>query len=909
MYKVFCNNTLMCDSRIEELALINPVVNLEENKAGSFSFKILPAHPHYDSIQKRKTIVDVYLDDEKEPVFSGMCIEDKIDIYKQKEIYCEGDLAFLNDSIQRPKRYQGYSVRGLLEAYINNHNAQVEESKQFVVGVITVTDSNNYISCYTNMENTMKAIKEDLVDDLGGFIRTRHENGVRYIDYLADSPYTNTQTIKLGKNLVDFKSNIDTTDIATVIIPLGAKLEESAVEGLETRLTIESINDGLDYVHNVDAVAAYGWIYKTVTYDNVTTPEALKRKGDQYLTETQFENVYIEAKVVDLHLADKSIERLKMSDKIRVSSISHGLNKYFRLTKQTLNLNNPEKDKFTLGKNEKIRISTKSNEVSEQIRKTVESIVPPSSILSQAVANATALISSAMGGFVVKTNNELLIMDTNNIETATKVWRWNINGLGYSSNGYKGPYALAMTMDGKFVANAITVEGLEVGKNVKMGENATISWENVTEQPTIPSKTSQLTNDSSYTTMSAVENKGYQNASQVTQITKDTVTSAFIKALKLCVGDEIIMGENATISWENVTEQPTIPSKTSQLTNDSSYTTMSAVENKGYQNASQVTQITKDTVTTSFINALKVIAGSVAAENITGTTITGKKINGGSIEIGDGNFVVNTSGNVTAKRITATSIKSAGNVSFEAVDTENGGIYSNANIYAEKNITAEGNITSNGGIYSNTNIYAEQNITADGNITSTNGGLSIDKSASVGGNVTAKGNLDITGTATLRNGCSVKGAISSTNTISSGGGLNANGGGIYSSDDIYAEGTIATPSWSSASDKKMKQNIVDVEREEALCLLEEIKLRKYQFAADPDIQRIGFIAQEVQEVLANNNLDKTLFVQHIKNPHTEEEHLGLNYLDMCSVLWKGWQILNEEIKELKEEINILKGEK
>ena len=468
MYKVLLDNTLMCDSRIEELALINPVVKLEENKAGSFSFKIPPAHPYYDSIQKRKTIVDVYLDDEKEPVFSGMCIEVSNDLYKQKEIYCEGDLAFLNDSIQRPKKYQGYTVRGLLEAYIANHNAQVEKSKQFEVGVVTVTDSNDYISCYTNMENTMKAIKEDLVDDLGGIIRIRHEGGVRYIDYLAESLNTNSQDIKLGKNLVDFKSNIDTTDIATAIIPLGAKLEESAVDGLETRLTIESVNDGFDYVRNADAVAAYGWIYKTVTYDNVTTPEALKRKGEQYLAETQFENVYIEAKVVDLHLADKSVERFKLSDNIRAYSAAHGMNKYFRLTKQTLNLNNPEKDKFTLGKNEKTTLSAKSNQVNEEVKKAVESIVPPNHILNQAVANATALITSAMGGFVVKTNNELLIMDTDDIETATKVWRWNINGLGYSSKGYKGPYALAMTMDGTINADFIN-GGTILGQTFKGG--------------------------------------------------------------------------------------------------------------------------------------------------------------------------------------------------------------------------------------------------------------------------------------------------------------------------------------------------------------------------------------------------------------------------------------------------------
>lgn len=455
MYKVLLDNTLMCDSRIEELALINPVVKLEENKAGSFSFVIPPGHPYYDSINKRKSIISVYIDDEAEPVFCGMCIEVKKDFYNQKTIYCEGELSFLNDSIQRPKRYQGYTVRGLLEAYITNHNLNVEESKRFTVGQVTVKDSNDYISCYTNMENTMKAIKEDLVDDLGGIIRIRHEGGVRYIDYLAESPNTNSQVIRLGENLLDFTSNIDSTDIATSIIPLGEKLEESTVEGLETRLNIKSINNGFDYVYNEDAVAAYGWIHKVITYDNITKPENLKRKGEQYLAETQFENVVIEAKVADLHFADKTIERFKISDQCRVESTPHGMNKNFRMTKQTLNLNNPEKDKFTLGKSEKTTLSAKSNQVSEEVKKAVESIVPPNHILNQAVANATALITSAMGGYVVKTNEELLIMDTPDIATAEKVWRWNINGLGYSSTGYEGEYTLAMTMDGHIIADFI----------------------------------------------------------------------------------------------------------------------------------------------------------------------------------------------------------------------------------------------------------------------------------------------------------------------------------------------------------------------------------------------------------------------------------------------------------------------
>ena len=55
-----------------------------------------------------------------------------------------------------------------------------------------------------------------------------------------------------------------------------------------------------------------------------------------------------------------------------------------------------------------------------------------------------------------KNPQEILIMDTPDINTAKKVWRWNSGGLGYSSNGYSGPFALAMTNDGQIVANRIT---------------------------------------------------------------------------------------------------------------------------------------------------------------------------------------------------------------------------------------------------------------------------------------------------------------------------------------------------------------------------------------------------------------------------------------------------------------------
>ena len=88
---------------------------------------------------------------------------------------------------------------------------------------------------------------------------------------------------------------------------------------------------------------------------------------------------------------------------------------------------------------------------------------PSTSQMDQAVERATKLITGNLGGFIVihDSNNdgypdELLIMDTDNISTAQKLWRFNKNGLGYSSTGYNGTYGLAMTANGEIVADFVT---------------------------------------------------------------------------------------------------------------------------------------------------------------------------------------------------------------------------------------------------------------------------------------------------------------------------------------------------------------------------------------------------------------------------------------------------------------------
>ncbi|HZK00327.1 MAG TPA: hypothetical protein VFC79_09975, partial [Tissierellaceae bacterium] len=88
--------------------------------------------------------------------------------------------------------------------------------------------------------------------------------------------------------------------------------------------------------------------------------------------------------------------------------------------------------------------------------------------LEQAILEATELITGELGGYVLKRENELLIMDNPDPDLAVKVWRWNLGGLGYSSNGVNGTYELAMTMNGAINANFITT-GLLSANMVRTG--------------------------------------------------------------------------------------------------------------------------------------------------------------------------------------------------------------------------------------------------------------------------------------------------------------------------------------------------------------------------------------------------------------------------------------------------------
>lgn len=453
IYEVLLDGKTLYYQNDKQAVICDAKLTQALNDAGTFEFTVPCTNPLYRDIENRVSMVQVLKDGNE--IFYGQVRECSEGLDGEKDVKCVGELAFLYDSIQPQAKYQGQTPLQFFSKLLTIHNSQVEKEKRFEVGAVTVKDSNDSIYRFTNREDTLTDLRDKLCDRLSGYLRIRKVDGTRYLDLVTLEDYGKVcaQPIQFGYNLLDFTCGTSGTDIATAVIPLGARLDQSVIEGLDAYTTIESVNSGKDYVFIQSAVDHFGWIRKVVNWEDVTEPVNLKKKAEEWLKSNQYETMTLELTAVDMSMLNADLDTYEVGDMVRTLADPFGMDTRFPLQKKTTYLQSPEKNTVVLSNTLK---KTYTQQVASSVKTLEQSLPQEKSMLQAAKDNATALITSAMGGYVYKTTSELFIMDTNDPKTAKKVWRWNLNGLGYSSSGIDGPYGLAMTMDGSIVADFIT---------------------------------------------------------------------------------------------------------------------------------------------------------------------------------------------------------------------------------------------------------------------------------------------------------------------------------------------------------------------------------------------------------------------------------------------------------------------
>nr|WP_302695094.1 phage tail protein [uncultured Blautia sp.] len=461
MYQVLIDGRDLYYPGDEEYSVEDAVVKLKLNDSGTFECGVPVQNPEYGSLKNRNSMLQV-LKNGKE-IFYGEVRESEKDFYGIKQVYAVGELAFLFDSIQPQAKYQDKTARQLLEIWLNEHNSQVEDKKKFYVGMVTVHDSNDSLYRFTDQETTLDCIREKLCEKLDGYLRIRKANGKRYLDLITLQEYGKIceQPIEFGENLLDYAENVSANELYTCVIPKGARLEKSPIEGLEAYVDITSVNGGKDYLYSADAVAAYGWNRCVVSWDDVTEPANLKKKGEKWLKDNQFETMTLSLTAADMSLLDTDLESFELGDSVPVYSESHGMDRTFPVQSLELHLQNPSDDKLQLGSTMKLSYTEQNKGHYQYIEQALENNRQTTSWLQSAIDNATAMMTGSRGGYKVTEFDEKgrwlrdLYMNAPSKEDATQVMQINMNGIGFSRNGFGGPYKNAWTIDGVLLGEFI----------------------------------------------------------------------------------------------------------------------------------------------------------------------------------------------------------------------------------------------------------------------------------------------------------------------------------------------------------------------------------------------------------------------------------------------------------------------
>lgn len=467
--------------------LLSPKLKLTAGGAGSLEFSIPPGGAGYDTIQRLTSTI--YVKRDEEIYWIGRPISEHADIWGNRQVYCEGALAFLNDTVPM---VANPTVVSVLQA----HNGKTASNRWIDGGRIEVlyTDTSE-----ADGSTSLDIINSKLVGNGGGVLRMRYPNGVPTLDWLNNYPaYTgNEQKLTFGENLLDFTRNWDMSEYCTYCYVRGAEIQTQEGESTGTYY-----NSGWVTIGTV--AAQYGRIEKYLDYSDLQSNQECIAAAQTYLATQQFAEMTIDVTALDLHILDPSIKPFDLLERVNVVSPIHGMDAYFAVTDMDIPLDAPENTSYTLGYVNvayvrRVNTLTKQNvqqtqELQDEIssgvsdamdyaeEKSAEAIQVSAQALTEARAQIDATMSGLTEGYVfIDTNGTntqgIYITDSeihsvSDIRPGMHVWKWSMTGLGYSDDG-GSRWKTAMTYDGKINADMV-LTGLLMAQYIKLYGNLAV---------------------------------------------------------------------------------------------------------------------------------------------------------------------------------------------------------------------------------------------------------------------------------------------------------------------------------------------------------------------------------------------------------------------------------------------------
>lgn len=339
-------------------------VSASVGAAASFTFTIYPNNPGYNKLLEWVSYIDVINTQKNKYLFRGRVITIQPHATSEgtfyKEVTCESQLAYLNDSIVTWQKVQ-MRPADFFKQLITSHNAQVDQERQFKFGRATVTNNTDNVYCY--VEDGLKTLNElqtDLLtkEDLGGELWIRDEKDGTYIDWIRDEKKKADQEIKLAKNLISIQSKPELTGLVTVLYPFGASEEKSVsdenVHDVSTpRINISSVNNGKKYIEDPELISMYGRIAGSKNWDDVKIPSNLLSKAREYLNSFKALKIAYEIEAVDLAPLNLAVDDFQLGKYYHVINPVIGVDDWLRVIGVSININKPLLSTLQIGEQTK----------------------------------------------------------------------------------------------------------------------------------------------------------------------------------------------------------------------------------------------------------------------------------------------------------------------------------------------------------------------------------------------------------------------------------------------------------------------------------------------------------------------------------------------------------------------------
>ena len=294
--------------------------------------------------------------------------------------------------------------------------------------------------------------------------------------------HDNGVSIEYGKNLTKLEHDNDISDVFTDLLPYAVNTDEDDNDEVVTLPeVILPINTTLTTRKSV--IKDFTDSFDDDVY---ITPDMLRAKAQSYIANNPlgvespsitvaFEPLWKQPEYAAI------LERVSLCDTVTVRHRGLGVELRTKVVKTVYDTLSEKYTNITLGTC-KANLGDKVTSIAEEVKKEKKKIERFPTLMTNAINSAGKLITGQCGGYVVLNGDEsgqpyeLLVMDAPTKEDAINVWRWNVGGLGFSHNGYNGPYETAITADGAIVADFITT-GTLLANVIKAGVLSSIDGE------------------------------------------------------------------------------------------------------------------------------------------------------------------------------------------------------------------------------------------------------------------------------------------------------------------------------------------------------------------------------------------------------------------------------------------------